>query len=59
MFNSKEQLISDIHADIHIVEEQFASARHTEEELTRTYGSHTLAFFGLAPENLHFPAPDG
>ncbi len=55
MFNSKEQLIPDLH----IVEEQFASARHTEEALTRSYGGHTLAFFGLAPENLHFLAPAG
>jgi hypothetical protein len=23
-------------------------------ELIRYYGDHTLAFFGLAPENLHF-----
>lgn len=55
MFNSKEQLIPDLH----IVEEQFTSARRTEEALTRSYGGHTLAFFGLAPENLHFLAPDG
>ncbi|MEO8955779.1 MAG: phosphatidylglycerol lysyltransferase domain-containing protein [Ktedonobacteraceae bacterium] len=55
MFNSKERLIPDLH----IVEEQFASACHTEEALTRTYGDHTLAFFGLAPENLHFLAPYG
>lgn len=44
MFHSKEQIVS---------------ACPTEEELTRSYGSHTLAFFGLAPENLHFLAPDG
>ncbi|HEV2579558.1 MAG TPA: DUF2156 domain-containing protein, partial [Ktedonobacteraceae bacterium] len=31
----------------------------TEAELTRTYGDHTLAFFGLAPENEHFLAPGG
>ncbi len=28
-------------------------------ELTRCYGDHTLAFFGLAPENEHFVAPGG
>jgi lysylphosphatidylglycerol synthetase-like protein (DUF2156 family)/putative flippase GtrA len=28
-------------------------------ELTRRYGDHTLAFFGLAPENEHFVAPGG
>ena len=28
-------------------------------DLTRRYGDHTLAFFGLAPENEHFVAPDG
>ena len=55
MFNSKRQLTPGLH----IIEEQFASARNTEEELTRSYGGHTLAFFGLAPENLHFLAPDG
>lgn len=31
----------------------------TEAELLRSYGSNSLAFFGLAPENLHFLAPDG
>ncbi|BCL77597.1 DUF2156 domain-containing protein [Ktedonobacteria bacterium brp13] len=31
----------------------------TEAELTRVYGDHTLAFFGLAPENEHFLVPDG
>jgi lysylphosphatidylglycerol synthetase-like protein (DUF2156 family) len=55
VFNSKGQLTPDLH----IIEEQFASARYTEEKLTRSYGGHTLAFFGLAPENLHFLAPDG
>lgn len=39
--------------------EQIAPASTLEEKLTRSYGSHTLAFFGLAPENLHFLAPDG
>jgi lysylphosphatidylglycerol synthetase-like protein (DUF2156 family) len=33
--------------------------RRTEAELTRAYGDHTLAFFGLAPENEHFLAPEG
>src|SRR5579863_367511 len=55
MFNAKGQLTTDYL----MIEEQFASARHTEEALTRSYGGHTLAFFGLAPENLHFVAPDG
>ena len=32
---------------------------YTEAELIRYYGSHSLAFFGLSPENLHFLAPDG
>lgn len=31
----------------------------TEAELLRSCGSNSLAFFGLAPENLHFLAPDG
>src|SRR5205807_8520015 len=38
--------------------EQLAQARYPEAELIRYYGGHTLAFFGLAPENLHFLAPD-
>jgi phosphatidylglycerol lysyltransferase len=33
-------------------------AFHTEAELTRYYGAHTLAFFGLAAENLHYLTPD-
>ena len=33
--------------------------RHPEAELLRLYGSHTLAFFGLAPKIRHFLAPDG
>ena len=37
--------------------EQLVQAPHPEAELIRDYGSHTLAFFGLAPENLHFLAP--
>src|SRR6202158_5831567 len=32
---------------------------HPEEELMRDYGSNSLAFFGLAPENRHFLTPDG
>ncbi len=39
--------------------EQLAPARPTVAELIRSYGNHTLAFFGLAPRNLHFLAPDG
>jgi|GEM_PF-1941482 len=31
----------------------------TAEELTRCYGDHTLAFFGLALENKHFVVPGG
>ena len=34
--------------------EQLAQAYRTEAELTRCYGNHALAFFGLAPENSHF-----
>jgi lysylphosphatidylglycerol synthetase-like protein (DUF2156 family) len=37
--------------------EQLAQARYPEAELIRSYGGHTLAFFTLAPENLHFLAP--
>lgn len=39
--------------------EQLVPVYLPEEELIRYYGGHTLAFFGLAPENLHFLAPDG
>ena len=39
--------------------EQLAQARPIAAELIRSYGSHTLAFLGLAPENVHFLAPDG
>src|SRR5437764_5821598 len=39
--------------------EQLAPTRPTVAELIRSYGNHTLAFFGLAPQNLHFLAPDG
>jgi lysylphosphatidylglycerol synthetase-like protein (DUF2156 family) len=35
------------------------SIGQTEAELTRAYGDHTLAFFGLSPEKEHFLAPDG
>src|SRR5216684_702735 len=37
--------------------EQIAQAYDTKAELIRYYGSHTLAFFGLAQQNLHFLAP--
>src|SRR5438874_8703177 len=39
--------------------EQLAPTRPTVAELIRSYGNHTLAFFGLALQNLHFLAPDG
>lgn len=39
--------------------EQLVPVYLPEEELIRYYGGHTLAFFGLSPENLHFLAPDG
>jgi putative flippase GtrA len=39
--------------------EESGSEGQTEAELTRLYGDHTLAFFGLALENEHFVAPDG
>ncbi len=45
-------------ADIYL-KEQLAQVYRTEAELTRYYGNHTLAFFGLAPENLHFLTPGG
>ena len=38
---------------------QMEQPAYTEAELIRYYGSHSLAFFGLSPENLHFLAPDG
>lgn len=61
MFDTKEQRPSTLHSgeETSIIEEQFVHARYREEELTSSYGSHTLAFFGLAPENLHFLSPDG
>jgi len=37
--------------------EELVEACDTKGELTRSYGNHTLAFFGLAPENLHFLTP--
>ncbi len=37
--------------------EQIAQAYDTKAELIRCYGSHTLSFFGLAQQNLHFLAP--
>ncbi len=37
--------------------EQIAQAYDTKAELTRYFGSHTLAFFGLAQQNSHFLAP--
>src|SRR5215469_15655279 len=39
--------------------EQRAHTCHREAELIRSYGGHTLAFFGLAPKNAHFLAPGG
>ena len=39
--------------------DQLARACQTEAELIRCYGGHTLAFLGLAPENLRFLAPNG
>ena len=39
--------------------EPLAQACTLEAELIRAYGGHTLAFFGLAPENAHFLAPGG
>src|SRR5690348_3491174 len=39
--------------------EQCAQVSHEEAELTRDYGNHSLAFLGLAPENLHHLAADG
>ncbi len=61
MFNTKEQRVASLQTSPAepSVEEQFAQARYREEELTSAYGSHTLAFFGFAPENLHFLTPDG
>jgi len=41
------------------VDERISQALYTEAELLRNYGDHSLAFFGLAPENRHFLAPGG
>src|SRR6266480_2600963 len=43
----------------HYSTEQGAQAWHPEEELLHDYGSNSLAFFGLAPENRHFLTLDG
>jgi lysylphosphatidylglycerol synthetase-like protein (DUF2156 family) len=43
----------------HSSTEQDAQAWHAEEELMRDYGSNSLAFFGLAPENRHFLTSNG
>ncbi len=60
MLYSQEQIALAFHTlAFHTIEEQFVQARHLEEELTCAYGSHPLAFFGLASENEHFLAPDG
>ncbi len=39
--------------------EHFAQVDQPEAKLVRYYGAHTLAFFGLSSENLHFLAPCG
>ena len=39
-------------------ENQMASLNQTETTLLRSYGSNTLAFFGLALPNAHFLTPD-
>ena len=39
--------------------EHFAPVDQPEAKLVRYYGAHTLAFFGLSSENLHFLAPCG
>ncbi|HEY7414250.1 MAG TPA: DUF2156 domain-containing protein, partial [Ktedonobacteraceae bacterium] len=39
--------------------EDVSSFGRTITTLTRAYGNHPLAFFGLAPEHEHFLAPDG
>ena len=39
--------------------EQRTQVSQAEAELTRDYGNHSLAFLGLAPENLHHLASDG
>jgi lysylphosphatidylglycerol synthetase-like protein (DUF2156 family) len=42
-----------------LAEDFSIQATPREAELIRCYGAHTLAFFGLSPENLHFLAPGG
>ena len=61
MFDAKEQHTPALPTTTEksFIENQFVQARYREEELTSSYGNHTLAFFGLAPENLHFVTPDG
>jgi phosphatidylglycerol lysyltransferase len=39
--------------------EQHTQVSQAEAELTRDYGNHSLAFLGLAPENLHLLISDG
>lgn len=39
--------------------DQRAQFPHPEAELLRLYGSHPLAFFGLAPKNIHYMASGG
>ena len=39
--------------------EQSTQVFRAEAELTRDYGNHSLAFLGLAPENLHLLTSDG
>src|SRR5258708_36711380 len=39
--------------------ERRAHVPSREAELMRAYGSNSLAFFGQAPQNRHFLAPDG
>ena len=39
--------------------EQLVPVCQLEQEQIRYYGGHTLAFCGLAPENLHFLVPNG
>jgi lysylphosphatidylglycerol synthetase-like protein (DUF2156 family) len=39
--------------------DQHVRIHQPEAELLRLYGSHTLAFFGLTPKNMHFLAPGG
>ncbi|MBV9228582.1 MAG: DUF2156 domain-containing protein, partial [Chloroflexi bacterium] len=41
------------------IQELLTRTDYRTAELTRSYGDHALAFFGLAPENLHFLTPDG